>query len=85
MIGDPGDPIRGSSKQSAPGFCCHASSTGYPSSVRLIEVMDQVSLTQNPFAVLTFIAAPALLANASDVLALNTINRPDPDGAGTGS
>ena len=32
-------------------------------------------LTQNPFAVLSFIAAPALLTNASCVLALSTINR----------
>jgi hypothetical protein len=37
--------------------------------------MDQVSLTQSPFAVLTFIAAPALLTNSSSVLALSTINR----------
>jgi hypothetical protein len=32
-------------------------------------------LTENPFAVLTFIAAPALLTNASCLLALSTINR----------
>jgi hypothetical protein len=32
-------------------------------------------LTDNPFAVLTFIAAPALLTNASCLLALSTINR----------
>lgn len=32
-------------------------------------------LTQNPFAILTFIAAPALLTNASCLLALSTINR----------
>jgi len=37
--------------------------------------MDQTSLTQSPFAVLTFIAAPALLTNSSSVLALSTINR----------
>jgi hypothetical protein len=37
--------------------------------------MDQASLTQSPFAVLTFIAAPALLTNSSSVLALSTINR----------
>jgi hypothetical protein len=37
--------------------------------------MDQVSLTHSPFAVLTFIVAPALLTNASSVLALSTINR----------
>lgn len=33
------------------------------------------SLGQSPFAALTFIAAPALLTNASSVLALSTINR----------
>jgi hypothetical protein len=32
-------------------------------------------LMQNPFAVLTFIAAPAVLTNATSVLALSTINR----------
>jgi len=32
-------------------------------------------LTNNPFEVLTFIAAPALLTNASCLLALSTINR----------
>jgi hypothetical protein len=32
-------------------------------------------LINNPFAVLTFIAAPALLTNASCLLALSTINR----------
>ncbi|MEA3189070.1 MAG: hypothetical protein QOD99_2900 [Chthoniobacter sp.] len=32
-------------------------------------------LTQSPFAVLTFIAAPALLTNSSSLLALSTINR----------
>src|SRR2546427_10488007 len=37
--------------------------------------MEPVTLTQSPFAVLTFIAAPALLTNASSVLALSTINR----------
>ena len=37
--------------------------------------MDPNSLTQNPFAALTFVAAPALLTNASCVLALGTINR----------
>src|SRR5437667_8496989 len=37
--------------------------------------MDQVAFTQNPFSVLTFIVAPALLTNASSVLALSTINR----------
>jgi hypothetical protein len=38
-------------------------------------MMEPVSLTQSPFAVLTFIVAPALLTNASSVLALSTINR----------
>jgi hypothetical protein len=37
--------------------------------------MDTVSLGQSPFAVLTFIAAPAVLTNAASVLALSTINR----------
>jgi hypothetical protein len=37
--------------------------------------MDSTSLTQSPFAVVTFIAAPALLTNASSVLAMSTINR----------
>jgi hypothetical protein len=37
--------------------------------------MDGTTLTQSPFAVLTFIAAPALLTNSSSVLALSTINR----------
>jgi hypothetical protein len=32
-------------------------------------------LTQNPFAVLTFIVAPAILTNAASVLAMSTINR----------
>jgi len=32
-------------------------------------------LTNNPFAVLTFIAAPALLTNATSVLVLSTANR----------
>jgi hypothetical protein len=32
-------------------------------------------LTQSPFAVLTFIAAPAILTNAASVLAMSTINR----------
>ena len=32
-------------------------------------------ITQNPFAVLTFIAAPAILTNAASVLAMSTINR----------
>lgn len=37
--------------------------------------MDPNSLAQSPFAALTFVAAPALLTNASSVLALSTINR----------
>ena len=32
-------------------------------------------LANNPFAVLTFIAAPAILTNAASVLAMSTINR----------
>jgi len=31
---------------------------------RQVEVMEQIPLSQSPFAVLTFIAAPALLTNA---------------------
>ena len=37
--------------------------------------MEPTSLTHSPFAVLTFIVAPALLTNSSSVLALSTINR----------
>ena len=37
--------------------------------------MGSSLLTQNPFAVLTFIVAPAILTNATSVLALSTINR----------
>lgn len=37
--------------------------------------MDGNLLTNNPFAVLTFIAAPAILTNATSVLAMSTINR----------
>src|SRR5207237_120149 len=36
---------------------------------------DLLPFTQSPFAVLTFIAAPALLTNATSVLALSTTNR----------
>jgi hypothetical protein len=36
---------------------------------------DALAFSQSPFAVLTFIAAPALLTNASSVLAMSTINR----------
>jgi hypothetical protein len=32
-------------------------------------------MTENPFGVLTFIAAPAVLTNATSVLAMSTINR----------
>lgn len=39
------------------------------------DTMEPIALTQNPFAVFTFIAAPALLTNASCVLAMSTINR----------
>src|SRR6185436_4492416 len=37
--------------------------------------MDVGSFSQSPFAVLTFIAAPAVLTNAASVLAMSTINR----------
>jgi len=37
--------------------------------------MGPTALTQNPFAVLTFIVAPAILTNATSVLAMSTINR----------
>ena len=37
--------------------------------------MEAAIPAQSPFAVVTFIAAPALLTNASSVLALSTINR----------
>ena len=37
--------------------------------------MGNSLLTQNPFAVLTFIVAPAILTNATSVLAMSTINR----------
>lgn len=37
--------------------------------------MGASSLTQSPFAVLTFIVAPAILTNAASVLAMSTINR----------
>jgi hypothetical protein len=37
--------------------------------------MDAASFNQSPFAVLTFIAAPAVLTNAASVLAMSTINR----------
>ena len=37
--------------------------------------MEPTSLTHSPFAVLTFIVAPALLTNSSSVLALSTSER----------
>jgi hypothetical protein len=37
--------------------------------------MEPASFAQSPFAVVTLIAAPALLTNATSVLALSTINR----------
>jgi hypothetical protein len=37
--------------------------------------MDAPLLTNSPFVVLTFLAAPAILTNASTVLALSTSNR----------
>src|ERR1044071_6886269 len=37
--------------------------------------MEPANLVQSPFSALTFVGAPALLTNASSVLALSTINR----------
>src|SRR5580698_7247327 len=37
--------------------------------------METSFLTESPFAVLTFIVAPAVLTNATSVLAMSTINR----------
>lgn len=37
--------------------------------------MEPVELIQSPFSLLTFIVAPALLTNATCVLALSAINR----------
>jgi hypothetical protein len=37
--------------------------------------MGESALSPNPFAVLTFIVAPALLTNASSLLVMSTINR----------
>ncbi len=37
--------------------------------------MGSSLLTNNPFAILTFIAAPAILTNAASVLAMSTITR----------
>ena len=37
--------------------------------------LDPTPLSDNPFAVLTFIAAPAILTSATSVLAMSTINR----------
>lgn len=37
--------------------------------------MESLEFTQNPFAVLTLIAAPAILTNATSTLANSTINR----------
>ncbi|HEY1662242.1 MAG TPA: DUF2721 domain-containing protein [Verrucomicrobiae bacterium] len=37
--------------------------------------MDNNLLANNPFAILTYIAAPAILTNATSVLAMSTINR----------
>jgi hypothetical protein len=38
-------------------------------------MMGSNRLTNNPFAILTFIAAPAILTNATSVLAISTVNR----------
>jgi hypothetical protein len=40
-----------------------------------MNLMQQTPFAQSPFAALTFVAAPALLTNASSVLAMSTINR----------
>jgi hypothetical protein len=40
-----------------------------------VPVVAPVNLTQNPFALLSLIAAPAVLTNAASVLALSTSNR----------
>jgi hypothetical protein len=37
--------------------------------------MDPSSFLQSPFAPLTFVVAPALLTNASSVLAMSAVNR----------
>ena len=37
--------------------------------------MDPSTVLQSPFAPLTFVVAPALLTNASSVLAMSTVNR----------
>jgi hypothetical protein len=37
--------------------------------------MEAAAVTQSSFGIVTFIAAPALLTNASSVLAMSTINR----------
>jgi hypothetical protein len=42
---------------------------------RHIRAMDGSVLSQSPFAIVTFIVAPAMLTNASSVLAMSTINR----------
>lgn len=41
----------------------------------LLNSMPAEALSQNPFAVLSLVAAPALLTNASAVLVLSTVNR----------
>jgi len=41
----------------------------------ILAPVDTVPFSQSPFAVLTFIAAPAVLTNAASVLAMSTINR----------
>jgi hypothetical protein len=40
-----------------------------------VTTMDPSSLLQSPFAPLTLVVAPALLTNASSVLAMSTVNR----------
>ena len=38
-------------------------------------IVDPSTVLQSPFAPLTFVVAPALLTNASSVLAMSTVNR----------
>jgi hypothetical protein len=40
-----------------------------------MDTTNFAAFSQNPFAVLTFIVAPAMLTNAASVLAMSTINR----------
>jgi hypothetical protein len=40
------------------------------------EIMEYTSVAADPFSILTVVVAPAVLTNASSVLALGTNNRP---------